>query len=567
MTILTLREALKIEPLNRAQIIAGNKGLDNIINSVNVMEVPDIQRWVHQGELLITTLYPLRDASVQIEELIKILSDKGLSGLAVKFNRFVSPFSKRILNLADNLSFPIIELPEDIAFVDVIQSITTKILELNTKELERSILIHKQFIELVIQGGDFYDIAKSLERIINKRITIIDHFNRVLANSSGLDSVLDPNYFEKYENDTFMTHEFRPEIVSARLTDKLSSMRVKKSINANEFIYFISYPIQIGSTKLGDIYIWSNKIKPSDYPDEIALENCSASIAIKMMEKKNIHQMEDRYKNEVLVGLLSDQISIKESALRKSLEYGYELKPPFFILVINAEPKKEKKLEFDYHKEIDKTLFYIKRKIRILNSDTIFWNQGSKLIIFFPTNIATQKKGQFTIERITSSLQLLLDELSFEESLISVSIGISTIGTDLMHFDYAYKCALQSLFVSPIFINKPEGKITYFGNLGIFRLISIDKGQSVLEDFCKEALGELIYYDKENGTDLLKTLKVYFDNNQNVDKSAKSLFVHYNTLRYRLNRILEVQGNIFESPDKRIATEIALQLYSILYNN
>ena len=59
---LTLREALTIaEPLRRSRVLAGEIGLDNIVKSVNVMEVPDILDWVHPGELLVTTLYPLRD--------------------------------------------------------------------------------------------------------------------------------------------------------------------------------------------------------------------------------------------------------------------------------------------------------------------------------------------------------------------------------------------------------------------------------------------------------------------------------------------------------------------------
>ena len=47
---LTLREAMNlVEPLKRSRVIAGDRGLDNIVQSVNVMEVPDILEWVHSG--------------------------------------------------------------------------------------------------------------------------------------------------------------------------------------------------------------------------------------------------------------------------------------------------------------------------------------------------------------------------------------------------------------------------------------------------------------------------------------------------------------------------------------
>ncbi|MBE0636238.1 PucR family transcriptional regulator ligand-binding domain-containing protein, partial [Candidatus Bipolaricaulota bacterium] len=80
---LTVREALTLtEPLRKARIIAGERGLDNVIRSVNVMEVPDIVNWVKPGELLVSTLYPLRDDKAAVETLIPQLVEKGLAGMA-----------------------------------------------------------------------------------------------------------------------------------------------------------------------------------------------------------------------------------------------------------------------------------------------------------------------------------------------------------------------------------------------------------------------------------------------------------------------------------------------------
>ena len=81
---LTLREALTmIEPLRRSRVVAGKRGLDNVVESVNVMEVPDILDWVRAGELLVTTMYPLRDDAAAIETLVPRLAEKGLAGLAI----------------------------------------------------------------------------------------------------------------------------------------------------------------------------------------------------------------------------------------------------------------------------------------------------------------------------------------------------------------------------------------------------------------------------------------------------------------------------------------------------
>ena len=53
-------------------------------------------------------------------------------------------------------------------------------------------------------------------------------------------------------------------------------------------------------------------------------------------------------------------------------------------------------------------------------------------------------------------------------------------------------------------------------------------------------LGKIIKYDDQNKAELLKTLEVFLDNESAIQLSAEKLHIHYNTLRYRLNRIEEI---------------------------
>ena len=55
----SLREALKLAPLQKTAVVGRAAGLDRIVRHVNVMEVPDILSWVKPDELLLTTAYPL----------------------------------------------------------------------------------------------------------------------------------------------------------------------------------------------------------------------------------------------------------------------------------------------------------------------------------------------------------------------------------------------------------------------------------------------------------------------------------------------------------------------------
>ncbi len=164
---LTLREALTMaDPLQKARVLAGKQGLDNVVTSVNVMEVPDILDWVRPGQLLVTTMYPLRDDIAEIETLVPRLAEKGLAGLAVTPLSFMDEFPQSMLDAANRLGFPLIELPPKVSFIDIIQPLTSKILNLQAEELLQSERILRWFIDLVLGGGSYSDIAHVIAQVI-----------------------------------------------------------------------------------------------------------------------------------------------------------------------------------------------------------------------------------------------------------------------------------------------------------------------------------------------------------------------------------------------------------------
>src|SRR5437868_129150 len=145
MTQLTVRDALTINGLQNVRVLAGSAGLDRTITCVNIMEVPDILQWVRGGELLLTTTYPLKDSQVSLRDLVPLLNAKGLAALAIKPHRYLEEIPSEILEIADALSLPVLELPVDASFVDLINVVLTRILNFQAELLLRSEQIHQHF--------------------------------------------------------------------------------------------------------------------------------------------------------------------------------------------------------------------------------------------------------------------------------------------------------------------------------------------------------------------------------------------------------------------------------------
>jgi hypothetical protein len=86
---------------------------------------------------------------------------------------------------------------------------------------------------------------------------------------------------------------------------------------------------------------------------------------------------------------------------------------------------------------------------------------------------------------------------------------------------------------------------------------------SKVKEFVDDTVGTIISYDAHNDTDLLQTLKVYLETNQNMARSAKKLYVHTNTIKYRLKIIKEILN--IDTLDGRKAFDLQLGLYILEY--
>lgn len=111
---------------------------------------------------------------------------------------------------------------------------------------------------------------------------------------------------------------------------------------------------------------------------------------------------------------------------------------------------------------------------------------------------------------------------------------------------------------------KAENGATYFGDFSLFSLLSSVKNPDELRQFCNSWLSDLILYDEQQHSDLLITLRVYFDNNGNTARTASRLSIHRNTLAYRLNRIAEITRLDLDDADVRLNLQLALKARQVL---
>ena len=188
------------------------------------------------------------------------------------------------------------------------------------------------------------------------------------------------------------------------------------------------------------------------------------------------------------------------------------------------------------------------------NTDYVI-NVGEQDIVLLKE--VSQNEEQEDIEELASSIAETLST----EFYSKVAIGISSVVTGLKDLARAYKEARIALEVGKVF--DTEKNIIGYDNLGIGRLI-YQLPTTLCEIFLQEVFkkGSLESLDR----DTLDTVQRFFEYNLNVSETSRNLFVHRNTLVYRLEKIRKITGLDLRNFDQAITFKVALMVKKYLTN-
>ncbi|MCI6957476.1 MAG: helix-turn-helix domain-containing protein [Candidatus Faecousia sp.] len=172
--------------------------------------------------------------------------------------------------------------------------------------------------------------------------------------------------------------------------------------------------------------------------------------------------------------------------------------------------------------------------------------------------VVKQISGSTTSEEL-ERIAATMEETLKNELRIKTVIGIGTVAEHLRELADSYKEAQTAIEVGKVF--DTEKSIMHYENLGIGRLI-----YQLPTTLCEIFLSEVF---KKNSIDSLDqetlfTINKFFENNLNVSETSRKLFVHRNTLVYRLEKIKKLTGLDLRQFDHAIVFKVALMVRKYL---
>ncbi|TYP48671.1 PucR family transcriptional regulator [Thermosediminibacter litoriperuensis] len=543
---ITVKEVLEKKLLGSAELIAGETGLNKVITRVNIMEVPDIINWVKPGELLFTTVYSIKDDFEAQKALIPALHQKGLAAIGIKPGRYIKDIPDVMIRAADKLGFPLIKIPFEMTFPDLMLPILREIFDKQASFLERLDEVHEKLMNVVINGGGLKEITSTLSDLLKAHILIKEE--------------VFGNYYFSSEEIKNIYEDSAKTLVCKRkgaFEYEIFEMEMKDSK-----VNVIKVPIMAAGQNYGEIFVFEKKGKITNFEISI-IERTSTILAFYLTKEIAAKEVEMKYKSGFIDDLLSNDVNRRGSAVERGAIFGFDASKQYIVILLEiANIEKElRNINENSKQERLKNRIMFAINCLLEEKGAIIATKMDMMIILLP--IPPNKMNDIEIKKYSKNLgKEILKNIQDNLSEVNLTLAMGRFYKNITDIYKSYQDAKKALMIGNILDKKNE--VIHFDDLGIFRLFYQNSERDEMIKFYNEYIEPIVKYDENHGTELLKTLESYFKCNGNLKQISKDLYTHYNTIIYRIQKIQEILGVNLKDAKDRLNIEVALQIYKII---
>ncbi|TYP75465.1 PucR family transcriptional regulator ligand-binding domain-containing protein [Paenibacillus methanolicus] len=542
---LTVGEALKRPLFEGARLAAGAAGLHRRIRWVHILEITNFETLIHGEEMILTTGMGFAEKADSPLAFMRGLIGRKAACLCIELGPKFPEAPRELMELADRHAFPLIVFPRTVRYVDITQDLHSAIINrhhLMLQELER---LSRAFHRLTLASQGTLNVLKLLHQSTGAQLVY-----RPLAGKPTCFPPLRPDeqapLLEQTAARAAETETVKPD-VAPLVEERDGQYRVLKPIGA------------LDQTWASLLMICPRQPGEFEY---LLLDSAALSIAQELLRTRYMEERklfaENRWIAELLGGELRDE---KQLRVLVGLDYKKLSESRFQVCLIEIDNLYDETLGMN-EQEWESIRLHLSLLLR-----SAFERHAFRPLMTMKNNrlvmLAFDLKSKLPSKiRLRQALDALGD-LHADEKLKDLKLvaGIGGACEQLALASHSYQEAAQALALHAT-CKQP---IVFYDELGVFQLLLRLNDGSMLQQFVRSNLGPLIDHDQSKGSELLHTLKVYLDHDGSKQLAAQRLFIVRQSLYYRLDKIAELLGEHYMAPENRIAIQVALRAYQMLY--
>lgn len=479
---------------------------------------------IEKGDLL------LIDATNLRTKIIKRAISAGAAAILL--------FGPHKINVQLNNALPIISLDGSKNIRDVQREFIKLLTNKNASLNEHKLQIQNQLTKLAAEGVKLEGIARAMVDISRHGILIHDKRLNIIS------SISSPDLQQIWIDIALLFSQFEnlPEPLQDRQQAGQKNFEILQTVSGG--ISRIIVPIIVGNVARGYLSVIGME-GTLDTLDYIVAEEGARTCAIIMSRTKAVRETEKKLQSDLLSALLQDDLSPRDARL--------------WVEAIGLDQSQaHSAMQFSWDSPTPPS----RRRLETLINGAVI-ELGTKIILH-PAGETVVCFCQIPVQDHEAKLALDLGkkviELSRNENInANVRCGI---GAPVKKINKWHKTFKEAGLALEMGTRLKENKPYYYPDLSVYRLLLLLENHPEMEYFMKDVLGRILSDQRQDN--LIETLDTYFENNANLSKTAKALFIHRNTLTYRMEKISELTGIDLNNPETRFAVQLALKIYRML---
>ena len=553
-------EMLALKTLEDVVLLGGKDWVSNEIEGITIIEAPDIVQFLKGGEVLLTGLYAFMNCTMEeFKGYIDVLAEKKICAMGIKRGRNIDCEEEKIkylIDFAEANHFPIFEIPFNLSFREIMNLIMERLSNEEVMQLKYFKTTHDNFSALSFPFDSTKNgvgvILDVLSKLINNPVSLFSQ-NMTLMNTT------DPNIqtFQMSEK----ANKFSPGFYST-----YTYLKQKATVCANTAEEYNQYLVHLKIMYNSKVYLVVTETeKELSDMDFIAIENACTALKHELFRRHSIEMMEKKYESDILNDVLYGKIQSPHELKKNAKIIGLDSEAAYYLLVCSLE--KEGSGKMDDHSERIRCSNILYDAILNYFPKTKTQNEINKIIMIQPIGVETDELKLKA--KIKDNIKKIQNKINTKDPSLKLVAGIGKEATGIENIPESLKQAMDALgFVNVLGqkIEDSDATVLFYDELGIFEFLCGVKDENQLNKYIPLSLKRLITYKRPQKEDLLETLRIYLDHNQNLARTAQDLYIHYKTASYRVERIAEITGIDFANANEVLSVRIGLIVYKMIKN-
>ena len=454
---------------------------------------------------------------------------------------YFSPIADELKPVLDELQLTILVAPPEATPREIHESVALLLLDRQAATSERAMQLYRQLSTMSREGMGLEAMTEVMSKLTGNIVAVQDKRLEVQAISWPSNSTVDHDELIA----ALQQRDALPPVLRNRKAAAKARQSVWQLVLPIENMGRLISPIISGDRARGYLSI----IGPAgelDMLDSLTVEHGAAACALEMAKAKAVSEAKKALRGDFLEGLLANSMPVREIE-RLEGRLDHNTREPHAVMVVGwlTPDISLRRLETSVH-------WVLSNHPR----PALVHIYGNHHLVIF--------QALKNVEDMESAHQLgrrIHEQIEAEFPGAQLIGGVSGPARALADWPAAYDQALQAMQLGQRL--KLTNQFVEFSSLGIYRLLYGLENLPDVRRFAADIMRPLAEYDQQNRGSLVKTVEAYFSHHGNISQTAESLFVHRNTLLYRMERIQELTELQLDQANMRLTLHLALKLWQL----